>query len=36
MHSVTRVIIITSFVLTVGLQPSWGGASPNNDTSDQC
>jgi hypothetical protein len=34
MHTVTRVFLITGFVLTIGLQPSWGGAPPNNVTSD--
>src|SRR5262245_57267789 len=34
MHIVTRVFLIAGFVLTLGLQPSWGGAPPNNDPSD--
>ena len=35
MHTISRILIITGLVLTVGLQPSWGGAPPNNDTSNQ-
>jgi hypothetical protein len=33
MNRVYRVIVVTGLILTVGLQPSWGGP-PNNDISD--